>query len=122
VHPDPLAAKWFPVLMFLVLGHFVLPFLMLLPSTLKASRKYLTVVSVWILFVHYCDLYFWVMPSMRMISEDFRQPNVGWQDATAFFGLGGLAVAFVIFRMRGKLAMPVNDPGFEYSLKYVNPL
>jgi hypothetical protein len=122
VHPDPQAGKWFPVLMFLVLGHFILPFLLLLPSTVKRSRKYLTVISLWILFAHFFDLYFWVMPSMRFIDESFRAPNPSWQDATAFFGIGGLAVAFVIFRMRGKLAMPVNDPTFEFSLKYINPL
>lgn len=122
VHPDPEAGKWFPLLMFLVLGHFILPFLLLLPSTVKRSRKYLTVIAVWILFVHFMDMYFWVMPSLRFVDPQFRHPSPSWQDATAFFGLGGLAVAFVIFRMRGKLAMPVNDPTFEYSLKYVNPL
>jgi hypothetical protein len=74
------------------------------------------------LFAHFFDLYFWVMPSMRFIDESFRAPNPSWQDATAFFGIGGMAVAFVIFRMRGKLAMPVNDPTFEFSLKYINPL
>ena len=122
VHPDAQAAQWFPVLMFLVLGHFILPFLLLLPMPLKRSRKYLTVIAVWILFVHYLDLYFWVMPSLRLISDAMRAPSPSWQDATAFFGMGGLALAFVIFRMRGKLAMPVNDPTFEFSLKYVNPL
>ncbi len=122
VHPDPRAAKWFQLLMFLVIGHFILPFLLLLPSTWKRSRKFLTVVAMWILFAHFFDVYFWVMPSLRLLNEAYREPNPGWQDATAFFGIGGLAVAFVIFRMRGKLAMPVNDPGFEYSLKYVNPL
>lgn len=122
VHPDPDAAKWFPLLMFLVLGHFILPFLLLLPAPLKRSRKYLTVIALWILFAHFFDLYFWVMPAMRLLNDAYRSPNPGWQDVTAFFGIGGLAVAFVLFRMRGKLAMPVNDPTFDYSLKYINPL
>jgi hypothetical protein len=121
-HPDALAAQWFPVVLFLVFGHFVLPLILLLPQPFKTNRKFLTAIAFWILFVHFVDLYFVVMPAIRLIDEKFRAPQPGWQDLAAFAGIGGLAVAWVIFRMRGKHAIPVNDPTLAYSLNYVNPL
>jgi hypothetical protein len=45
-----------------------------------------------------------------------------WTDVTAWLGLGGLCVAFVLWRMRGVNAVPANDPTLEYSLHYHQPL
>ncbi len=121
-HPDALAGEWFPVVMLLVFGHFVVPLMLLLPQPVKTNRKFLTAIALWILFVHFMDLYFVVMPSLRLIDERFRSPIPAWQDLAAFAGMGGLAVAWVLFRMRGKHSIPVNDPTLPYSLNYVNPL
>ena len=121
-HPDPNAAQWFPLLMFLVFGHFVVPFVLLLPGPWKRKGKHLSVLAGWILFAHFFDLYFWVMPAMRLLHDSMAAPSPSWQDFTAMLGVGGLAVAFVVWRMRGKQAVPVNDPTLPYSLTYINPL
>lgn len=121
-HPDAAAGSWYPVLLFLVVGHFFLPFVALLPQPLKANRGYVAVMAVWILLVHYVDLYFWVFPSMRLLHPDLAAPQPGWQDLAALLGLGGVSVAWVLWRMRGAYAVPVDDPTLPYSLRYVNPL
>jgi hypothetical protein len=46
---------------------------------------------------------------------------VSWLDFTAFFGVGGLAVAFGIWRARGYYSLPVKDPYLDYSLRYLQP-
>ena len=110
------------MVMFLVFGHFLLPFVLLLPAPWKQNRKYIVVLATWILFAHYLDVYFWIMPAMRLLHDDMAAPNPGWQDFTAVLGMVGVAVAFVVWRMRGTHAVPVNDPTLDYSLNYINPL
>ena len=43
--------------LFLVVFHFVVPFFLLLSRTLKRSPRGLAFMSVWILVVHYVDVY-----------------------------------------------------------------
>ena len=47
-----------------------------------------------------------------------RAAPVAW-DLTAFVGIGGAAIAFTIWRMRGAAAVPVRDPYLEDSLRYL---
>jgi hypothetical protein len=115
------AVSWYPLAMFLFAGHFVAPFLGLLSASLKKSRKYLTVLAVWLLFMHYLDLYWAIMPALRLINPAYSVPTPSWVDLAAFLGVGGVYAAFVVFRMRGKPAVPVNDPTLPYSLAYHNP-
>ena len=42
-------------------------------------------------------------------------------DLTAFVGVGGTAIAFTVYRMRGAASVPVQDPYIEDSLRYLPP-
>jgi len=39
----------------------------------------------------------------------------------AFIGVGGLAIAFGVSRLRGKLPIPMRDPYLAESLRYRQP-
>ena len=65
------------------------------------------------LLVHWIDLYWLVMPHL-----DPRGPRPSLWDLAAFVGVGGLAVAFGLLRMRGTAAIPIRDPYLEDSLRY----
>ena len=117
----PTGAKWFPVTIFLIVGHFPLPFLGLLSYYVKRSRKFLTIIAAWILLMEFVDLFWVIMPSLRLHSDSMALPSLAWTDLTAWAGIGGVTVAFVVWRMRGKNAVPVNDPTLEYSLGYHQP-
>lgn len=112
---------WWPVSLFLMLFHFALPFLFFLSSAAKKSRKYLAFMSVWLLLVHYIDLFWAVMPAKRLVTPALTAPSLEWTDVTAFFGVGGISVAFVWWRMHGRYAVPVNDPALGASLRYQQP-
>jgi hypothetical protein len=104
---------WRPVGVFIVIFHFVLPFLILMPRDVKRRAKPLVVMSLWMLVVHYVDVYWVVMPSQSPAG-----PRPSWMDLTAFLGVGGVCVAWVASRLRGRPLLPVGDPGLDASLHY----
>lgn len=104
---------WRWVGIFLVLFHFVVPFFVLLSRDLKRRPGPLAFMSVWVLVVHYVDVYWVVMPRI-----DPAGPRPHWTDLTAFVGVGAAAVAFTLRRMRGRAPVPVRDPYLQDSLRY----
>jgi hypothetical protein len=104
--------KWVGI--FLALFHFVVPFFLLLSRDLKRSPGALSLVAGWLLLAHWVDLYWLVMPHL-----DPGGPRPSLWDLTAFVGVGGAAVAFTLFRLRGAFTVPVRDPYLEDSLRYL---
>jgi hypothetical protein len=111
-----LKTEWRPVTQFLIFGHFALPFALLLPRTTKYIPRYLGAVSAWLLFACAVDTYELVMPALYPEGPRFSLFNL-----TAFVGVGGIATAFAIWRVRGRYMIPVRDPYLEESLRYAQP-
>ena len=107
---------WLPVFAFLAVFHFVVPFFLLLSRPLKRDPRRLAALGAWLLFVHWVDLYWLIMP---VLHEAGPRPSP-W-DLTAVAGVGGLAVAFVLWRMHGVAAVPLRDPYLDDSLRYLPP-
>jgi hypothetical protein len=97
----------------LIVGHFVVPFLILLQRWVKYRPERLRVIAWWILIIHFVDLYCVVVPGP---TEQGPMPD--WSLFTAMLGVGGLSVATCAFFMRGKPAVPVKDPFLADSLAY----
>jgi hypothetical protein len=105
---------WRWVAAFLALFHFLVPFFLLLSRDLKRSPAALSLVAGWLLLVHWVDVYWLVMPALHA-----EGPRPSLLDLTALAGVGGIAVAFTILRMRGAATVPVRDPYLEDSLRYL---
>lgn len=99
---------------FLALGHFVVPLFLLLQRAVTRNPVRLSRVAVWLLLVHWVDLYWLVMPHLHPSG-----PRPWLFDVTAFLGVGGAVVAFTVVRMRGTASVPVRDPYLEESLRYL---
>lgn len=117
----PIEAGWFvartsgayaPVAWFLVLGHFALPFFVLLSYWIKRRAWGLGVMAAWILAAHYFDVH-WIVAAARERPRPFS-----WMDLPALLGVGGLVVAFALWRQRGHLLAPIHDPRFPAALEY----
>ena len=107
---------WRPVGVLILIGHFVVPFFLLLSRDLKRSPPALAAVAAWILVIHYVDLYWVVMPALSL-----ETLGAHWTHFTAFVGVGGVSVAAAVLLLRGGRPVPVRDPYLEDSLRYVQP-
>ena len=99
----------------LLFGQFLLPFLALLSRTPKRRPQTLAVAAVWILLVHWVDLYWLVIPE---VAPKYAMPHA--LDLTTLLGLGGVVVAFAAYRMRGRSLVPERDPRLAESMMFEN--
>jgi len=107
------SGPWGRVGIFLAVGHFAIPFAVLLSRDLKRSPRKLAMVAAWLLLVHWVDLHWIIMPSFHEAG-----PAPSWMDLTAFVGVGAAFLACLVYRMRGAATVPVRDPYLEESLRY----
>jgi hypothetical protein len=96
---------------FLIVGHFVVPWLILLLYWVKRHRGTVALLGGWLLASHYVDVH-WLVGPLRS-GEGWR-----WQEAPALAAIGGLCVAFALWRQRGKLLAPVHDPDYPRGVAY----
>ncbi len=97
----------------LIIGHFAIPFFALLSWRLKRRPAALAAVSGWVLVMHFVDIYWMVMPALH---RGGVVPH--WLDLAAFLGIGGVALAYGVWRFRGKPLAPVGDPRYLPSLEF----
>lgn len=112
-----LKTGWKAVSIFLIFGHFALPFALLLPRTTKLIPRYIGAVALWILLACAVDVYWLVIPALAPDAPRFTLFTL-----PAFLGVGGIAAAFGLWRLRGRYMLPVKDPYLEESLRYAQPL
>jgi hypothetical protein len=107
--------SWKYITLLLVFGHFVVPFLALMPRAAKRNLKFMRIISIWILLMHFFDLYWLVIPTLHKHGFYFS-----WMDLTAMIGIGGIFVwYFWQSYLKGAL-VPVNDTKLAESIKLVN--
>ncbi|MCP3100476.1 hypothetical protein LZ198_16525 [Myxococcus sp. K15C18031901] len=103
---------WLPVAVLLALGHFAVPFFLLLSRRIKEHPRSLAWVSAWLLLMRVVDVYWLVLPALHPGRASFH-----WTSVTAWLGLGGLSVAVVLWLARGGYTVPVRDPFLLHSLR-----
>ncbi len=106
--------SWFSLL--LIFGHFVVPFLLLLPRSTKRRVHRLLLVSGWMVLMHWVDLYWIAMPEL---APPGRVP-VGLVDLAAMVGLGGVYLGAWVLGMRRHSLVPTRDPRLAESLAFEN--
>ncbi len=108
--------EWVGVGIALIVGHFVVPFALLLSRELKRTPTRLSLVAGWALLMNLLDIYWLVMPTL-----DKDHATLPWTMPFAWIGMGGLAVAFALWKIRGHYTVPVKDPFLDVSLRYRQP-
>ena len=104
---------WEFVGLLLVVGHFALPFALLLSRDLKRNFKLLAGVAVFILFMRFVDLYWLVTPTFR--KEGF---GLHWLDITVPLGIVGIWLWYFLTQLEKRPLMPLNDPHLEEALEH----
>jgi hypothetical protein len=110
-----LEGNWTWVSALLLFGHFILPFLVLLPRASKRNLTVLSLISVWILLMHAVDLHWVVMPTVHHHSF-----HLHWLDVATLFTVGSV-YAFVFWtRLRRHALIPTGDLRLEQALHFRN--
>jgi hypothetical protein len=99
---------------FLVLFHFVVPFFILLPQVTKRNTVIMSVMSIWIVGMHWFDIHWIVLPVLRD-SGGFH-----WLDFTCWLGLTGIFAGALMYRLSRHPLVPQNHPYLGDSLQFEN--
>ena len=105
-HRGDLATSWF-----LIVGHFAVPWLILMSYAVKRSRTWVAALGAWLVACHYVDVH-WLVGANRGAAP------WQWQDLPALAAISGSAVAFALWRQRGQLLVAVDDPDFAAGAAY----
>jgi len=110
-----LEGSWRTVSLLLMVGHFGVPFLYLMGRDVKRRNWTLALGGVWLLVMHYVDLYWQVMPTLHVDGV-----HLSLLDVTAFLAVGGCFVAAAGWLMRRQALVPLRDPRLAESLAFEN--
>jgi hypothetical protein len=106
---------WWTMSMVLLFGHFVVPFLWLMSRHVKRRKPVLFAAGVFLLLMHWLDLYYLIMPDSSPAG-----PSFGLLDLGCFLMLGGLLFSAVFWRMGRSSLVPIGDPRLDESLGLEN--
>ena len=98
----------------LILFHFAIPFLFLLPQITKRIPAILTVLAIWLLGMHWYDMHWLNVPFI------IEEGGFHWLDFTTWIGLFGLFLASVVFRLSRHSLVPHKHPYLRESLHFEN--
>jgi hypothetical protein len=99
---------WGAVALLLVLGHFALPFLLLLSRDLKRHSGLLSKVALAVLVMRLVDLIWLVAPAFAVEDGGFH-----WLYVVLPVGLAGVWMAVFVRTLRSRALLPRNDPYFK---------
>jgi hypothetical protein len=110
---ERLRGGWQYVGLLLVVGHFALPFALLLSRDLKRNFRFLAGIALFVLFMRLVDLY-WV------VAPDFLKGSFGvsWMDFAAPLGLIGLWLAYFLMQLEKRPLMPLGEPHLQEALEH----
>ena len=103
---------WEWVAMALILFQFALPFILLLSRNTKRDSRTLAAVAAAILFMHWLDILWMVVPSFYPARFHFH-----WLDIAAPVAIGGLWLAAFIGYLKARSLLPLHDPRFTELLE-----
>ena len=101
------------VSIFIILGHFALPYVLLLSRDIKRDYRRLRLIATWILFARIVDYYWHVAPEFH--TEGL---SLGILDFATPIAIGGVFLALFAAGLKKYSLLPVNDPGLPKALAH----
>ena len=103
-----LSTGWQATALLLLVGHFFVPFFLLLSRKTKRVIHNLSLIAVWILVMRLVDVFWLIMPAFNE-----HQFQIHWMNIVAPIGMGGLWIALFIWQLKGQPLLPLHDPRFN---------
>jgi hypothetical protein len=93
----------------------VLPFLFLLPRNTKRNAVALRFIALWLLFIHWVDMYWLVLPNLHIEGAE-----ISWMDFSTMLGIGGIFVWYFWKNLTAHALVPAKDPRLAASMRFIN--
>jgi hypothetical protein len=115
--------SWGAVAILLIVGHFALPFTLLLSANLKKRSTTIARVAIFVLVMRFVDLLWYVTPAFRLTAPAEAALNARiipfhWMDIAIPAGLFGLWLFMFARELRARPQFPVNDPYFQEAFAH----
>jgi hypothetical protein len=107
---------WQYVALLLVVGHFALPFLLLLSRDVKRNPNLLAKIAIAVVVMRLVDLIFLIGPAFGAHGAEGAQAHhfpIHWMDIVIPAGLLGLWLFMFVRNLRSRALLPLNDPFFK---------
>jgi len=108
-----LEGGWEALGFFLVIGHFFLPFALLLSQDLKKNFKALRAVAILIIVMRLIGVFWETVPEFFPF-----QIHISWMDFTAPLGIGGIWLALFLTNLLKRPLIAPNNPRLEEALAH----
>ena len=115
---------WGVIALLLVVGHFALPFALLLSRDLKRHSGLLAKVALFVIAMRLVDLIWLVAPTFAVQRAAAGDGHPGftfpllWMHIVVPVGLAGLWLFFFARQLRSRSLLPVNDPFFKEAFAH----
>ena len=107
--------SWKIISVLLIVGKFFIPFFILIFRGSKRNIRLLQVMTIWILFMHYIDINFIIMPTVHKTNFHFGLYDLFTMISFALIFIGG----FKFITTRSNL-VPLNDTELVHSINHRN--
>jgi hypothetical protein len=97
------------------IGHFGIPFVIMITRGAKRSLKMMTVMSLWLLAMHWVDVYWLVLPNLS-----HENMQLSWMDAASLLAVTGLVISMFWRTFTSNAVLPVTDPRLGASIRFTN--
>lgn len=106
-------SAWSGIALILLFGHLLLPFPLLLSRHIKRNKDILLFACVWMLVIHWIDLFWNIVPELNNGKFYLGVPEIG-----CLVGVLGLFLAFVSYRLSKGNLRPIRDPRQAESMGF----
>ena len=104
-----LKGSWLTVGYLIIGFHFLLPFVLLVSSRIKARIPILVTIALGLMLMRLVDLYWITAPAFDKSGIDIH-----WLDVALPVGMGGIWVSVFFWHLKRRSLVALNDPRFDY--------
>lgn len=98
---------------FIVVGHFMVPYALLLSRDIKRNSGKLRFIATWILCARVADYYWHVAPELHKGGL-----SISLLDVALPLAIGGVFISLFVSQLGGRSLLPVNDPALDKALHH----
>ena len=102
---DRLHGNWGVLGFLLIIGHFAIPFALLLSRSLKQDSRKLAGLAVWLILMRYFDLFWNIEPNFHKANFHYS-----WLDAVIPIAMVGLWLAYFFRNLKRRPLVALHDP------------